>query len=408
MTLQTDLQERRQRVRTRYGIAEAPALEPRRDAHLPLLEPAGATDPDMYYASQWQLMWWRFRRHRVALVSVGLLVLLYLMAIFANPVAPYEATARFRGYQGASPTQIHFIGEEGLQRPFIYGRERAIDPVTRRTTFVENREQKYPIRFWVPGTPYTLWGVFRMDRRLFGLDEEAAEAGIGIWLFGTDRLARDVFSRTIFGARISLSIGLISVVITFLLGTFLGGVSGYFGGVVDNVIQRIIEFLRAIPQLPLWMTLAAAVPKEWPPIQVYFAITLILALLNWVGLARVVRGRLLSMREEDYALAARASGTSDLRIIVVHLLPGFTSHLILVVTLMIPQMILYETALSFLGLGMQPPAVSWGVLLQDFRDILAIFHIPWLLIPAGWVLATVLLFNFVGDGLRDAADPYAT
>ena len=194
---------------------------------------------------------------------------------------------------------------------------------------------------------------------------------------------------------------------TFILGTLLGGISGYFGGLVDNIIQRVIEFLTAIPQPPLWMTLAAAVPKEWPPIYIYFSITLILALLNWVGLARVVRGRLLSMREEDYALAARASGANDLRIIVTHLLPGFTSHLILAVTLMIPQMILYETALSFLGLGMQPPAVSWGVLLQDFRDILAIFHIPWLLLPAVCVLVTVLLFNFVGDGLRDAADPYS-
>ncbi len=251
-----------------------------------------------------------------------------------------------------------------------------------------------------------MWGIFDTDIHLFGLGPKADEAGIGLWLFGMDALARDVFSRTIIGSRISLSIGLISVVVTFILGVLLGGISGYFGGLIDNIIQRVIEFLRAIPQLPLWMTLAAAVPRDWPPLQVYFAITLILALLNWVGLARVVRGRLLSMREEDYALAAKASGANDLRIITTHLLPGFTSHLILSVTLMIPQMILYETALSFLGLGMQPPAVSWGVLLQDFRDILAIYHIPWLLIPAVFVLVTVLLFNFVGDGLRDAADPY--
>lgn len=367
-----------------------------------------SADERLYYASQWQLVWWRFRRHRMALISGALLIVLYLLAIFANIVAPYGVTDRFRGFQQAPPSRIHFVDENGLQRPFIYGLERQMDPETRRMTFAPVEDQKFPIQFWTRGAPYTLWGLFEMDRRLFGLGEEAEEAGVGIWLFGTDTLGRDVFSRTIYGARISLSIGLVSVIVTFVLGTFLGGLSGYFGGLVDNIIQRVIEFLRAIPQLPLWMTLASIVPKEWPPIQIYFAITLILALLNWVGLARVVRGKLLSMREEDYALAARSSGASDLRIIIVHLLPGFTSHLILSVTLMIPQMILYETALSFLGLGMQPPAVSWGVLLQDFRDILAIFHIPWLLIPAGWVLATVLLFNFVGDGLRDAADPYAT
>ena len=352
-------------------------------------------------------MWWRFRRHRMALISIGLLALLYLMAAFAEFIAPYETTTRFRRYQQAPPSTIHWSDENGFRGPFVYAVEQQRDPVTRRVTFVENRETILPIRFFVETDPYKLWGIFELRHKLFGLGSAGEKARVGIWLFGLDSLARDVFSRTVYGARISLTIGVVSVVLTFVLGTLLGGISGYFGGLIDNIIQRIIEFLRAIPQLPLWMTLAAAVPKEWPPLNVYFAITLILALLNWVGLARVVRGRLLSMREEDYALAARSSGASDLRIIVSHLLPGFTSHLILSVTIMIPQMILYETALSFLGLGMQPPAVSWGVLLQDFRDILAIFHIPWLLIPAFFVLATVLLFNFVGDGLRDAADPYS-
>lgn len=392
-----DLIARRERLRARYGVPETVEAD----------DTAERADDRVYYASQWRLMWWRFRRHRMALLSAVLLTGLYIIAFFADFIAPYNSTSRFRGFQQAQPSVIRFADENGLRMPFVYGLEREIDEVTRRRTFVENEEEIYPIQFFARGEPYKLWGIIETDVHLFGLGEEANEAGIGLWLFGTDALARDVFSRTVIGARISLSIGLVSVAVTFILGVLLGGISGYFGGWVDNVIQRIIEFLRAIPQLPLWMTLAAAVPKDWPPIQVYFAITLILALLNWVGLARVVRGRLLSMREEDYALAARASGASDLRIITHHLLPGFTSHLILSVTLMIPQMILYETALSFLGLGMQPPAVSWGVLLQDFRDILAIFHIPWLLIPAICVLATVLLFNFVGDGLRDAADPYS-
>ncbi|MAS33674.1 MAG: peptide ABC transporter permease [Anaerolineaceae bacterium] len=393
-----DLIANRERIKSRYGIASVAVPKP--------VGVDETVDEEFYYASQWRLMWWRFRQHRMALISAALLICLYLIALFADFIAPYSATTRFRGFQQAPPSVIYFADENGLRAPFVYGSEREIDPDTRRRTVVENRDEIYPIQFFVRSEPYKLWGLIETEYRLFGLGPEAEEAGAGIWLFGTDSLARDVFSRTVLGARISLSIGLVSVFVTFILGVLLGGISGYFGGIVDNIIQRIIEFLRAIPQLPLWMTLAAAVPKEWPPLQVYFAITLILALLNWVGLARVVRGRLLSMREEDYALAARASGASDLRIITTHLLPGFTSHLILSVTLMIPQMILYETALSFLGLGMQPPAVSWGVLLQDFRDILAIFHIPWLLIPAVCVLATVLLFNFVGDGLRDAADPY--
>lgn len=394
----SDLIAQRERIKARYGV-DGPAIPD-------IGGTDSAVDEEVYYASQWRLIWWRFRRHRMALISGVLLIGLYLVALFADFIAPYSVTTRFRGMQQAPPSQIHFMDENGLRGPFVYGREREIDPETRRRTVVENRDEIYPIQFLTRGEPYKLWGLIDTEYRLFGLGEAAEEAGIGIWLFGTDALARDVFSRTVIGARISLSIGLVSVIVTFILGVLLGGISGYFGGIIDNIIQRVIEFLRAIPQLPLWMTLAAAVPREWPPLQVYFAITLILALLNWVGLARVVRGRLLSMREEDYALAARASGASDLRIITTHLLPGFTSHLILSVTLMIPQMILYETALSFLGLGMQPPAVSWGVLLQDFRDILAIFHIPWLLIPAVCVLATVLLFNFVGDGLRDAADPY--
>ena len=403
MATHHDLQARRERVRARHGITgpeEAIDLTP------DVLSEAIA-DERHYYAGQWRLMWWRFRRHRMALVSAFLLILLYLVAAFADFVAPYEATQRFRRYQQAPPSTIYWSDENGFRGPFVYGLDQERHPVTLRLSFVEDREVILPLQFFVETEPYKLAGLVEIRHRLFGLGAAGDQARIGIWLFGLDSLARDVFSRTVHGARISLTIGLVSVALTFFLGALLGGMSGYFGGIVDYVIQRVIEFLRAIPQLPLWMTLAAVVPKEWPPLNVYFAITLILALLNWVGLARVVRGRLLSLREEDYALAARASGAGDLRIIFTHLLPGFTSHLILSVTLMIPQMILYETALSFLGLGMQPPAVSWGVLLQDFRDILAIFHIPWLLWPAVCVLVTVLLFNFIGDGLRDAADPYS-
>ena len=403
MATHHDLQARRERVRARHGITgpeEAIDLTP------DVLTDAIA-DERHYYAGQWRLMWWRFRRHRMALVSAFLLILLYVVAAFADFVAPYEATQRFRRYQQAPPSTIYWSDENGFRGPFVYGLDQERHPVTLRLSFVEDREVILPLQFFVETEPYKLAGLVEIRHRLFGLGAAGDQARIGIWLFGLDSLARDVFSRTVHGARISLTIGLVSVALTFFLGALLGGMSGYFGGIVDYVIQRVIEFLRAIPQLPLWMTLAAVVPKEWPPLNVYFAITLILALLNWVGLARVVRGRLLSLREEDYALAARASGAGDLRIIFTHLLPGFTSHLILSVTLMIPQMILYETALSFLGLGMQPPAVSWGVLLQDFRDILAIFHIPWLLWPAVCVLVTVLLFNFIGDGLRDAADPYS-
>lgn len=398
-----DLLARRARVRARHGLTgpeEIPDLS--REAL-----PEADADQRHYYAGQWRLMWWRFRRHRMALLSSALLLLLYLIAALAEFVAPYGATQRFRRYQQAPPSTVYWTDENGLRGPYVYGLEQERDPVTLRLSFVENREVVLPLQFFVETEPYRLAGLVEVRHRLFGLGEAGDRARIGIWVFGLDSLARDVFSRTVYGARISLTIGLVSVALTFFLGALLGGLSGYLGGAVDYVIQRVIEFLRAIPQLPLWMTLAAVVPREWPPLNVYFAITLILALLNWVGLARVVRGRLLSLREEDYALAARASGAGDLRIIFSHLLPGFTSHLILSVTLMIPQMVLYETALSFLGLGMQPPAVSWGVLLQDFRDIVAIFHIPWLLWPAICVLLTVLLFNFVGDGLRDAADPYS-
>jgi len=354
-----------------------------------------------YYASQWELMWWRFQRHKLALVSSVLLVLLYGVAIFAEFFMPYGPWERFGGYQQAPPTRIHVFDQDGgLQRPFVYDVERTIDPETFRRLFAEIKDVKYPIRFFVRGESYKLLGLIPTDIHLLGVD------GAYIWVLGLDKLGRDVFSRTVYGARVSLSIGLMGVIVTFVGGVLMGGISGYFGGVIDSIIQRSIDFIRSIPNLALMMTLAAAVPPSWTVMQTYFAITIILSVVNWVGLARVVRGRLLSMREEDFALAAKAAGCSDMRIIIRHLLPGFISHLIVSLTMAIPRMILSETGLSFLGLGLNPPAVSWGVLLQDVRDISKIAHLPWLLIPAVCVLVTILLFNFVGDGLRDAADPY--
>jgi peptide/nickel transport system permease protein len=367
-----------------------------------------AADERFYYATQWQLIRMRFRRHRLALLSFILLVTLYLLAAFAEFVSPYTATQRFEGYQMAPPVQVRLFDEDGLNRPFVFGRKKELDQETFKFIFTEDEETKYPVRFFVRGDEYKFWGLFRTNWHLFGTDRLADENAPPILLFGADELGRDLFSRTIYGARVSLSIGLIGVALSFVIGIILGGLSGYFGGVLDEIIQRTIDFLISIPQLPFWMALSAALPRDWPVIKTYFAITLILSVVGWSGLARVVRGKLLALREEDYALAAQAAGASQRRIIFRHLLPGFTSHLIVSLTLAVPGSILGETALSYLGLGMQPPAVSWGVLLRDAQDLVAIAQQPWRLIPALFVIGAVLLFNFVGDGLRDAADPYST
>jgi peptide/nickel transport system permease protein len=361
-------------------------------------------DEQFFQASQWQLIWWKFRKHKVAAIGTVVVLFLYFIVLFCEFLAPYKTTTRFNQYLYANPQRLHFIypGEGFKLGPFVYGMQREIDQQTFRRYFVEDRETILPLRFFVHGEPYKLWGLFEMDLHLMG----TAGKDTPFFLMGTDRLGRDVFTRILYGARISLSIGLVGIAITFMLGLLLGGLSGYMGGLVDTVIQRVIDLLISIPTLPLWMGLAAAVPRDWPPLRIYFGIVVVLSVVGWTGLARVVRGKLLALREEDFVMAARLVGSNSLRIIVRHLLPSFFSYIIVSLTLAIPNMILGETSLSFLGLGLQPPIVSWGVLLQDAQDVGSIAHYPWLLIPCLFVVLTVLAFNFMGDGLRDAADPY--
>ncbi|MFL5807697.1 MAG: ABC transporter permease [Roseiflexaceae bacterium] len=351
-------------------------------------------------------MYWKFRKHRMAVVSLFVLMLFYLAAAFCEFVAPYDPEAFSTRYTTAPPTRVHLIDESGTFRgPFIYGSKRDRDPVTLRPTFVEDRALIYPIGLFVRGSPYKLWGLFNADLHLFGIGAKQDQQDI--FLLGADRLGRDMFSRIVYGARISLSIGLVGVFMSLILGIVLGGISGYYGGVADNIIQRMIEFVRSVPQIPLWMALSAALPATWPVVRVYFGITIILALIRWTELARVVRGRFLALREEDFVLAARLVGSSEMRIILRHMVPSFLSHIIAALTLDIPRIILAETALSFLGLGLRPPAISWGVLLQEGQNLRSVALAPWVLWPAAAVVLSILAFNFLGDGLRDAADPYA-
>ena len=351
------------------------------------------------------LMWWKFRKHKAALISGIFLILLYIIAIFAEFVAPYGPDDAFVRYTLAPPSQIHLIDSQGQFRgPFVYKIIRKIDMETLAKIYTEDTSTVYPIKLFAQGSPYKLWDLIPADIHLFGLD--VAQDEQGVMVFGADRLGRDMFSRVVYGARISLSIGLVGVFASLILGIVIGGISGYFGGAVDNFIQRLIEFVRSIPTIPLWMGLSAALPSDMPVIQVYFGITIILSLVSWTGMARVVRGRFLALREEDFVLAARLTGSSQTRIILVHMVPSFLSHIIASLTLSIPGMILSETGLSFIGLGLRAPAISWGVLLQEAMNVSAIALAPWVFWPAVAVVMAVLSFNFLGDGLRDAADPY--
>ena len=358
-------------------------------------------DEAYYMASSWVLMRRAFVKHKLAMIGGALLLLIYFCAIFAGFLAPYEIFQRHPEFLVAPPVRVHIFHEGKLRAPFVYYSKVSKDPVTLARIYEADETQIFPLELFVQGDEYKFWGLFKTRLHLFGVQEPGK-----IFLFGTDSLGRDMFSRVLSAARVSLSIGMIGVAISFVLGCIMGGISGYFGGAADMVIQRAIEFLQSLPDIPLWMALAAAVPITWPPLRIYLMITIILSIKGWTGLARIVRGKILQLRAEDYVMAAIISGASERRIIGRHLLPGFMSYLIVSLTLAVPGMILGETALSFIGIGLRPPVVSWGVMLQQAQNVRVVAITPWLLIPAIFVVVSVLAFSFVGDGLRDAADPY--
>lgn len=365
---------------------------------------APAEDRRLYIASQWQLTWWRFRRHRVAVASGIVVIGFYLVVLGADFLAYADPNASEAQRSLMPPQSIHWF--DGWRfRPHVYAVKGARDPQTFRRVYREDPAQKIPIRFFAEGFEYRFLGVMPATRHLIGVDG-GGEAAQRIFLLGTDLQGRDLWSRLMYGTRISLTIGLVGVTMSLFLGVVLGGISGFYGGLADTVIQRVIEILRSIPTIPLWMGLAAALPRTWSIMQVYFAITIIISVLAWTELARVVRGRFLTLREEDFVVSARLVGCSQMRTIFVHMVPSFMSHIIAATTLALPAMIISETALSFLGLGLRPPAISWGVLLQQAQNVQTVAISPWLMLPAVPVIIVVMAFNFLGDGLRDAADPY--
>lgn len=361
-----------------------------------------------------QLTWLRFRKHRLAYFSLFLLGVLYFVAGFAGFFAPYDTNLRDSDFIYCPPQLVKYSVGDGL---YVQAVKKHVDPVTLAIKY-ELTEQRVPLRLFVRGDSQQVLGLLSTRWRFIGISNEKwqkryPDTGAGsvrpsAHFMGTDQFGRDILSRLLFGAQISLSIGLVAIAVTFVIGIFVGGISGYFGGRLDNVLQRAVEIINSIPELPLWLALAAVVPAEWSPGQTYFAITMLLSFLGWTGTARVVRGKILSLREEDYAMAARLLGARHNRIIFRHLVPGFTSHIIVTLTLAVPGMILGETALSFLGIGLRPPSVSWGVMLQDCMNMDVLANYPWLLLPVVLIIITVLTFNFLGDGFRDASDPMAS
>ena len=356
---------------------------------------------EFYVASQWQLMWRKFKKHKLAILGGAMLGIFYVVAIFCEFFASQDIYQHNENYLYSPPQRVHFFDEKGFHlRPFVYELNKERDPVTWKEIYSEDKTKKQSLYFFVRGDKYRLWNLFPADIHFLGVKEGT------LFLFGTDKIGRDIFSRNLYAFRISLSIGLVGVAFSFILGCILGGISGFYGGMPDMIIQRVIEFLICIPTIPLWMALSAALPQEWSSIKIYLGITIILSIVGWCGLARVVRGKLLGLREEDFSMAAKIAGAGEMRIIIRHLLPSFLSYLIVSLTLAVPGMILGETALSFLGLGLRAPVVSLGTLLKDAQNIQTVALHPWLLIPGLFVIVVVLAFNFLGDGLRDAADPY--